>query len=322
MKLPRRRHVIQSFLKIRWLQLSRILSEVGLIRIVVLLLFCLPLVAMIPKLFISVPWLASAAWLAFILSIHISRKDNTFLKLYFGHFAKFILLVEYQLLGIPATALLIYAQNSWPAFVLLVVLCILPYIKGTTRKIYFSVNNLPFLPARAFELKAGLRTNYIGIVASVLIGTILAKFIVLPLLSIFILTIILASFNLFCESALMVQTFNKASNRFLLDKIFTQAVFIFLLFLPINTAFLLFHMSYWYLLLTVNAMAFTIHTLSICFKYAMYMPGEELKGNNLLIGLAIGCFFIVFLAPVPFVLLILYYNKALKNLNRFLYVGS
>lgn len=322
MELPQRRYVIQSFLKIRWLQFGRILGEVGVVRVLVLLLFCLPLAASVPRLFAAIPWLGAMVWFAFVLSVHISRKDDTFLRLYFDHFAKGILLVEYQLLGFPATILLIYKQNNWAAVVLLVALCILPYIKSGIKKGYFIFRSIPFFPVKAFELRAGLRSNYISIVISVLIGTIFAKFIFVPLLSIFILTIILASFNLLCESALMVRTFNNTPNRFLLDKIRMQSAVIFLLLLPINTAFLLFHVSYWHLLLAVNTMAFTIYVLSICFKYAMYIPGEELKGNNLLIGLAIGCFFIVFLAPVPFVLLVLYYAKALKNLNRFLYVGS
>ncbi|QNL50972.1 hypothetical protein H8S90_05115 [Olivibacter sp. SDN3] len=314
--------IMLSFLKLRGLQLGRILSEVGFIRILLLLVFCLHVLALIPKFFFYTPWLAGATVILAINALHHSRKDRPFLERYFVPYARHIMLVEYQLLALPATALLIYANQLWCTLIFVTVLSAMPYFNLSIKKIRGSVKRIYFLPSTAFEWKAGLRSNYISIPLLLLLGVFFGKLIFMPLLVIFLLTIILASFNNYCEASLMVEAFNRSPINFLNRKLLTQLIFMLILFLPINLSFMLFHAPYWYVLLAVNVIGLMIQALSICLKYAMYIPGEALKRNNLLLGLAIACFFIVFLAPVPLVLLVIYYRKAVNNLKPYCYAGN
>lgn len=322
MELAKLKDVALAFLRIRGLQFGRILNEIGFIRIVVLLLFSLHVLIIIPKFFFYAPWLASAVFLFFLLSLHVRRKDSEFLRMYFGHYAKGVMLIEYQLLALPVMALMIYAGQLSLTIVLFISLFIIPYVNVSFRKIQVNRNAINFLPTTSFEFKSGIRKNYLSILFLVLLGSLLGKLIYMPVLAIFLLTIILASFSNYCESGLMVAVYNSSPNRFLNRKLFQQVILTFMLYFPINSSFLWFHRDYWYVLLAVNVIGLLIQALSVCFKYAFYIPGKELKGNNILLGAAIACFFIVFLAPVPLVMLVIYYVRAQRNLNRYLYVGS
>lgn len=311
-----------SFLKLRALQLGRILRDVGFIRVLLLLFFCLHITVIIPKFFFYAPWPAAATVILAMGSLHHNRKDRFFLERHFNRYAKRIMLVEYQLLALPATVLLIYANQPLCALFFVIALSTVPYINLSIRKFRGSIKRMYFLPSTAFELKAGLRNNYISIPLLLLLGVFFGKLIFMPLLVIFLLTIILASFNNYCEASLMVEAFNRSPINFLNRKLLTQLISMLILFTPINLSFMLFHAPYWYVLLAVNVIGLIIQALSICLKYAMYIPGEALKKNNLLLGLAIACFFIVFLAPVPLVMLVIYYRKAVNNLKTYCYAGN
>lgn len=321
MQRNRLQHVAVSFLNIRLLQAYRILKEIGIIRILILLVFGLPLLAIMANLFFVAPWLAVGFGIFSITSLQLYRKDRQFLKTYFRPYAKTIYHIEYQLLGLPALLLLLGAKHPLHAGVLVVGLSFIPYLHIQLSGIRHGFRRLHFLPSTAFEQKSGLRENYLTLIGLIFLGTLLGKLIYVPIIGIFLLNLTLLTNQLICETNLMINVFRWSPRKFLAHKFGHQLVLALVLCLPMNVSFLLFHASYWYILLVVNIIGIVIQCLAICFKYAFYRPGATLTGNKLLLGLATGCFLIVFLAPIPFVLLARNYFKAQKNLKRYLYVN-
>jgi len=321
MKRNRLQHVAVSFLNIRLLQTGRILNEIGIIRILILLVFGLPLLAIMANLFFAVPWLAVGFVIFSIASLQLHRKDRQFLKTYFSPYAKAIYHIEYQVLGLPALLLLLVAKHPLHAGVLVVGLSLIPYLDIQFSGFRSGFRRLHFLPATAFEQKSGPRESYLMLLCLMFLGALLAKLIYVPLIGIFLLNIVLVTNQIICETNLMINVFSWSPRKFLMHKFQHQLTLALVLCLPMNISFLLFHGSHWYILLAVNIIGIVIQCLAICFKYAFYTPGTTLTGNKLLLGLAAGCFLIVFLAPIPFVMLVSYYIKAQKNLKRYLYVS-
>ena len=87
---------------------------------------------------------------------------------------------------------------------------------------------------------------------------------------------------------------------------------------PLIVLFFVFNSQYWFILLYVVIIAFIVNINAIIFKYACYEPGAKLDNNQTLQVLSFGAFLIPFLFPIPIVLSVINYRKALKNLQPYL----
>ncbi|PRD46144.1 hypothetical protein C5745_17130 [Sphingobacterium haloxyli] len=263
-----------------------------------------------------------AANTCLLLYLHKNRGDLKFLKNSFRPFADSLIGFEYMVLSLPAFVLFAIHKDF---LCMLTTAILVPIIVKVNFRFFDKkrlLQNISIVPNVAFELKSGIRSTIFASSLCVLIGTAFGANIIISVIAIFILTIIFATYNISCESRLMVEVFRLSPHQYLLYKIWRQTVFSLCCLAPINLTFMYFHGSYWYILLFVNAISLIVQTLSICFKYAMYIPNQTLRLNRFLLWGAIGCFFIVYFAPIPVALLVIYYNRAINNLNAYLYVKS
>lgn len=313
--------IFAAFFKIRLLQTYRIFREIGILRIVFLLLLTIHSFIIIYKVFTSVPWLCGLLTFFLLLFLHIKRKDRIFLDSIFDRKSRYIYTFEYMILGLPCFVLLLIGSNILYSILLLIGVASIPHIR--TKKFFRRKPlHMDFFPKSSFEWKNGFRSSLFFSIILIMIGTIWAERTFIPVIVVFLLTIIWSSYNMYCESRLMIEVFKCSPIRYLMGKIWKQFIFSFCLLLPLNTMFLYWSAHYWYILLFVNFICHVVQSLSICFKYAMFVPNKNLRMNILLLCSAVGLFFFPWTVPIPLIILVIYYIKALNNLNRYLYVGS
>lgn len=310
-----------EFLKIRLLQIYRLFLEIGIFRTVFLFLLAVHGIYVLYKVLSSAPWLCVALTFSLLLWLHHKRKDKSFLALLFGIQSRYIYLLEYTVLALPSLIFLLLHKDMTWLLILAIAVAALPHI---SIKPFFkrSTLNVDFFPRTAFEWKSGFRSSLFFTVILITCGTIWAERTFIPVTVIVLLTIIWSSYNLYSESRLMIEVFKWTPFRYLIHKISRQFAFSFCLLLPVNISFLYWNAHYWHILLFVNLVCHLVQSLSICFKYAMFVPNKNLQVNLILLCSAIGLFFFPWTAPVPVIILVIYFIRALNNLNKYLYVGS
>jgi hypothetical protein len=79
-----------------------------------------------------------------------------------------------------------------------------------------------------------------------------------------------------------------------------------------------FHPGMWlvnflFLLVQISMLVF-----AIAYKYSSYKPNEDAGKNNIVLSLVSAGSVFPFFLPVPTIMAIVYFPKAIKNLNRFL----
>jgi hypothetical protein len=114
---------ISSVLIIRCKQTCRILAQLGVIRVIVLLLLSLFVFAALYKISTQLLYVLFffCIWIFLIASIHAKRPDKTFLHIH-KDFDKFICSVEYFLLSIPFITCLLLCRQ-WLSAIGLVLIC-------------------------------------------------------------------------------------------------------------------------------------------------------------------------------------------------------
>lgn len=309
------------FFKMRLLQTCRILREIGALRIIFILLLTVHSFIVLYNIFMSAPWLCCLSTVVLLLVLHIKRGDKVFLDRFLDRGASSIYTLEYIILAFPALILLLIGSHIIYSILLFISIMVLPYIpiKAQLKR---KPLRMDFFPKTAFEWKSGFRWSLFLSVILVACGTVWADRTFIPVIVVFLLTIIWSSYNIYCESRLMIEIFPWRPFRYLIHKIGRQFAFSFCLLLPLNMSFLYWNPHYWYILLFVNFICHVVQSLSICFKYAMFVPNKSLRLNLLLLCSAVALFFFPWTAPIPVVVLVIYYIKALNNLKQYLYVGS
>jgi len=121
------------------------------------------------------------------------------------------------------------------------------------------------------------------------------------------------------EDRQLLEVFQLSSKAFLWMKCKYQLMVFWSLVAPLLGLFLFFHLSYWYLLGYFCLFSLTLQIFSIIFKYALYTPNSDLSSNGLFIALFSMGFIMPFFLPLPFLMAVRYYRKAIHNLNDYLY---
>ena len=297
----------------------RILAEIGVVLFVLLLLVSFPLLmGVLAQLSDMPPMWAVGITLALILSIHLNRQDKDFVKLILQRpFLMF--LTEYSVLVAPIAVWNLYAGNWLAGLALVAGVCAIACIPVTVRfrKRERPLWRFPKNFTRHYEWVSGLRKSAVWMIPTYLLGAALSGFTAGIPVALMLLGLMTLDFYMDCEPRIFLELYSGRARSFLRKKIFAHLGIFWLACLPLVMLFLIFHHSYWYILLVVMFVVSVFPVLSITLKYASYQPNIRLTQNAFTMGLMVAFLCFPFTQPVPLVMTVVYYRRALNNLDKF-----
>lgn len=313
--------MLKTILHIRFRQFGRMMQEIGVIYLLLLLLVLFPLtMGILLKLSEIPPMWVTGMMLVGLLSIHLNRADKNFLKLVLKRPFP-LYLMEYAILTFPAAIWLIYLK-SWLALLILLAGIFLVSLPQFTLRLkpnkQIPVLKFPNSFIRHFEWVSGLRKHAFTLIILYLLGLGLCMFTATSPVILFLIGITTTDFHFDCEPSTFVELYGKTPRSFLHQKIGWHLLIFWLTCSPLVILFLIFHGQYWYILAVAMLIISIFPILSITLKYASYQPNIRLSQNGITLGFMIGFLVFPFTQPVPLVMAVIYYKKALKNMRQWL----
>ena len=309
---------VTPFIRLRLLQLWRIGSGLGVFYVILILsVFTIALLSL--QGFISKGGNAEvlvAGWIIVLSTIHFSRRDHHFFRIVQIPSWK-ICSVEYSLLSIPVLAISIIYGPTWlPGIIFLSGIGISFFRPfhgfANSGKAIFSGLPIPF------EFLSGMRIQFLG-TALLLAGAVLAA--VIPfgiiLFDFFFLAFVAGIYQAF-ESRLILEGPQIGPRKFLIKKWkgMTRTYFLFLA--PFHFVAVMINPFSWALVLLVFFYGLVLSSYFLFTKYAFYEPNERMGAQNITSSLVLMSLLLPFLAPLPFILVIRNFSKAINNLNFYL----
>ncbi len=311
--------MLSTILSIRFRQFARILEEIGVIYVILLLVVLFPLsMGVLDKLAAIPPMWTAGITSVILLSIHLNRPDKDFVKLIL-HRPYVMYLSEYMLLTLPVWIWLIYLGDWLAVGILILAIITIGVIPFTIRlrKRQSPLLRFPASFSKHYEWVNGLRKSAYLMLPLYLVGLVLSGYTVAIPLVLFLLGLMTTDFYMDCEPRIFLELYGGNARSFLRKKIFHHLAIFWLCSMPLVILFLVFHYMYWYILLVVIFVVSVFPVLSITLKYASYQPNIRLTQNSFTLGLMVAFLCLPFTQPVPLVMTVIYYRRAVKNLSNF-----
>ena len=308
--------MILTLLTLHARQLGRLAGEIGGFRSLVLLALLAFTLARVATLEPPLTY-AVATLLVFLLaSLHVFRKDNTFLKIvgahYYGLYA-----TEYHLLVSPFYGVFLL-QSQWLTLLgMLVAVSLVPLLRVTFRPRTSGICGLPLVPPEAFEWKSGLRRYGVIIGSLYFLALVCYPYPFVALAVVVVFTLLVTTFYNESESRLMVDVYTTSPRAFLLTKWRIQLTLFWAGCAPLLLIFALAYPKYWYVLLVLFVVSSIIQVLGINLKYSLYEPGRSLN-KDIFMAIYFLSLFVPYFVPVPLAMAFHYYRRAHRNLQTYL----
>ncbi len=305
---------------IRWRQARKELRGIGLVyALVLLVLVCLAsayLYGQFGK--AGTAWFFSGLIVFSVLSVQIGRRDKAFVALHMEQ-PVLSLYLEYLVLTLPFTAPVV-ATPYWYLFpVMQGCFYGIAHIRATPAKKTWLQGLSRFIAPRDFEWLAGMRQAGFLVLFLYVTALTLSWLIVAPLVCLWLITVRITSFYLECEPLALLWSNADTPARLLRGKIKRHVRLLLLLLLPV----LILHTLLCPAMVWVNLAFLVLQVLLLVFaillKYTTYTPGTLITGNNILMGLAAVSIAIPFLLPIPLLMSIRNYGRALRQLKTYTY---
>lgn len=301
-------------------RIYRIFGEIGLLRAIFLLSIFVALCWGLFKtiLFYQPKHIPLIILVFFITSLHLGRNDKRFIRLAgINRFRLF--LVQYLRILAPFIVIFLYANSIFYALALFIFPFLIAPVNFTLQPGKIKAIHLNFIPPKSFEWKSGIRKNLFILVILYLIILILSAHYIALVAGVIIQGLIVTTFYYECEPPFILLAGKRSAGKFLTNKI-KESLTIFLVYIsPFLVLSMIFHLHYIIFIFTAVIVAFILISFAIALKYALYVPGANLKNNAIIISFITVCFFFPFLMPLPLIFLTVYYRKAIKNLKNLLY---
>lgn len=330
--------MIITILKIRLSQFFRLLKEIGVFRIVALLvILCLVFIPVFNFLILPENTVISLiVILLSLLSLHSSRNDKHFIKTIIKS-PYSIYLSEYVILMLPVFIIWIVLLN-WIGigllfFVILLVslisinlrlenlgsiikLLLNPFSSGLNSKFTIS---LPFISISSFEWISGVRRNLILLVPVYLFILAFSFKPYVAVVGVIFLSILVSGFFYYGESREFIELFAKNPQDFILRKLFINLKQLLVFCVPIITIAIIFQVSTWYYLIVAVIYSSLIQVLAIIFKYGLFEENTNLNRNSIIVFINIFCVVVPLFWPIPIIMGMRYYEKARVNHQQYFY---
>lgn len=308
-----------TILSIRFKQFARILEEIGVIYVILLLVVLFPLSMGVLDQLAAIPPIWTAGIMsAILLSIHLNRTDKDFVQLIL-HRPYMMYLLEYVVLAFPVWIWLMYLGNWLAVGILFLAVLVVGAIPLTIRlrRRQSPLLRFPASFTKHYEWVNGLRKSTYLMLPLYIVGLALSGYTATIPIVLFLLGLMTTDFYMDCEPRIFLELYDGNARSFLRKKIRDHLIIFWLCALPLVALFLVFHYSYWYILLVVIFVVSVFPVLSITLKYASYQPNIRLTQNSFTLGLMVAFLCVPFTQPVPLVMTVIYYRRAVKNLNDF-----
>jgi len=328
--------MIITLFKIRLSQFYRILTDLGLFRVIALLVIFGLVLFLVFHIVIN-PQNTILALIAIgllLFSLHASRNDKRFIKTTIKS-PYSIYLSEYLLLTLPFLVIWIAHFNWIGTGLLILIVLSIPLIStrlkpmnlGSIIKILinpFSTNlnskfkvSLPFISDSSFEWISGVRRNLILLSPIYLIFLAFSFMPYVAVVGMIFISTLVSGFYYYGESREFVEFYASNPREFLLRKITVNLKQLIILFFPILIVALIFQTSTWYFLVGAVIISFLIQVLAIIFKYGLFEENANLNRNNFIFLINILFIILGVFWPIPIIMGIRYYAKATENLKKY-----
>lgn len=246
-----------------------------------------------------------------------ARKDKSFIYNHIENPEKEIY-YEYLVVTFPFAITSLLTEN-WICYpVLISALTAVPFIKYTPEQKTYFKNISKIIPASNFEWISGFRKSFPFLIPIYFLAAVFCWYKLISLFLLWFVTITIASFYTENESLRILKEGSFSSAEFLKHKLFTHSKYLIMIYTPLIIVNLFFNFEYWPLIILFIPVQIALLCFSICLKYADYSPGKNSSANNIILMLvSFGCV-IPFLLPVPLIMAIIFYKKALNNLENYL----
>lgn len=278
--------MIRKIILLRFLQLYRSSGNIGIFRVLFLLLFVLPLIILFLVQHIAMhPWplVIPAATTYIIWMIHRRRNDYHFLIPVVQRPQK-LFLTEYLIFTLPVTLLLISKALYLHTLVLFILAVAISYAVPVQVANSSRTLTLKVIPSGMFEWQSGIRKNLVAVVLFYLPG--IAGFYNpgFPAISGLMLTLVFISFYSEYEPRSMLCANISGPGRFLVKKVVIHAGCFALILLPILLLAMI-HNDYRLINLGYFVAALNLITFSILLKYYQYRPSSYSGAHQVLVTL-------------------------------------
>lgn len=312
--------MISLILKLRLRQLIRELQALG--PIYTLILFA-GVIAFFKFSYLSIYSfqnisLLIVGWSALLLTIHVKRKDKRFLsRLSFP--SNYIFFTEYLMISLPVV---IITARCFPILIVpfLIFAFLLSLFNLRNERSKASTRNFSFIPSQLFEWKAGIRsisfTMFISIYLFCYVGFL---FPYVSLVVCWILNSIICSFYQQTESRFIIRSIASNSRQLVLRRILLAIKAQAILLLPIHILYAIIYNDQIIISMVAYLLFMIILVFCIISKYAFYEPNQSGGPSSIYLGLGQLSVFIPILIPLPVLLSIVWYPKAIKKLNIYFY---
>ncbi len=311
---------ISTILKTRFIQLKRMLLELGFIYLLLFLVVVFILGTQFSALADS-PWLSAYLSFQLILSIHLTRKDKQFLESIFPN-SKQIYWAEYGLLSLPVLAFLMF-RLEWIVFpIYLTAIFCIPFIQFSIRvsrtKLFFPTN---WLAKNNFEWRSGMKKAgwmmlFLQIVSIVCMPYGLKfAWLLAGVGSLFAVS----SFYTKFEPRTFLEATGVNPKQFLWRKIKNHYWSLLISLAPVMLCQIAFYPTSSMFVFPFLLVAFMILSALIITKYASYEPNSEVgSAFQITYGIFVGGIILPIFLFVPLFFIVRKYPKAVGNLEEYL----
>lgn len=316
--------MISYILYLRFKQLIRFINEIGLFRLLFLLPFIFVLFYAIYSAFKSENYnnLILSAYLLFILSVHLKRKDKKFLILICKNYnTKYLIFfTEYFILFIPIYIILLFTGKFLLLVLSIALLALIPLINISKTFNYKKINiiNLSFLPKILYEWIYGLKSSWFILIPVYILSIIFVKYSITMPISAAFFGLYFTSFYLQCEPQNFIELFELPPVKFLFKKICTHVLIYWIIIFPLAIISLIFNTDIWKVSIYILVSITILQINAILLKYSIYRPNMSINNSFIIVFLLFFSILIPFLAPIPIVFLLIYFYKAKNNLKIYL----
>lgn len=302
-------------LRLRWLQLRRVVPQFGRV------LFALGLVLTVLLLRKAVlqdatlaPYI-TGAMLFTVWGMHQRRPDRHFLQRHVPN-AQLAMALEYGVLILPVLLGLLLA-HAWAYAAAMLVVCVLAWSPvvhtagvrgGWLRK---------WMPAHLFEWRSLLQSTYPW---NLLLWNTSLAFCWLPVLPLFLLgaiALMACAAQVQCEPRSMLLATARDARALLRMKVVGAMRIMLVLELPVLIGATFFQPEWWWIHLLFGLGQLVLVAYAVVLKYANYRPNERLTANDANVTTAAVFTILPGLCVVPIIMLLTEVRKARENLNAY-----
>lgn len=306
-------------LQLRWWQLRKEAKGVGWLYLALLLLAVFVVSAGLYSFYsrgLGEACLASGAVVLSVLGIQWSRLDKAFVRKHMPGGLRNIAL-EYMVLTLPFTLPVLFTPYWWLFLLLQAAHAGIAGLSAGFRQRTALVFLSGWIHPRDFEWLSGMRRNAVFLLPCYLAAWGLCWLKVAPLIPLWIITAVAASFYIECEPLHILKAVYTHPAALLRAKMLRHLKLLVAILLPVLIVNSLCCPEMTVLNLVFLSAQIILLVFALLLKYAGYRPDIRLGGSSLLMGLMSVSVLIPFLLPLPLLMSFRNYGRALTNLKDY-----